>query len=1188
MKKSTFLLFLILSLTQLCAQTPRLVTPIGHTKGIEAIAISPDGKYILTGSTDFTAKLWDLKGHEIRTFKGHTKEVAAVAFSPDGKKIVTADQDAIAILWDLNGNILQRFEGHKKYIESVAFSPDGKYILTGGRDNKAILWSLDGQEVQKFKGHEKDINTVAFSPDSQRILTASKDSTAIIWDLNGTVLQTLTGHKGKVKGGVFAPDGQSVLTCSDDKTAILWSLSGEILQVISGHTDQVNMAVFSPDGAQILTGSHDLSARLWDLKGNQLQEYRGHKTTPSRITVAFAPNGKSFVTGSKDGTAILWDLKGHMLQIFKGHAQGISAVDFSYADGGKQLLTGSVDGTVRRWAPEQNMVILYTGHVGWVRSVCFSPYDSPMQVLTGGDDYTARLWDLDGKALLTLDNPDVVTSVAFSPGKGSKQLLTATGLEAKIWDTSGKELQTLTDDESVINGVSFAPGGKQILTAGGTEARLWSLDGQMSVSFTGHEGWVTSAVFAPDGKFILTGSDDNTARTWSLDGSLLHTFEGHTKGISAVAFSPNGNGRVLTSSFDHTARLWDMNGKVFHILTGHENDIQSAKFSPDGKFVLTGSLDNTAKLWDSNTGKELATLMAVDADDWVVTSPSGMFDASPGAMNLMYFVVGLEVIELEQLKERYYEPGLLAKILGLSKDPARSVQTFKDVALYPEMVAALNADKTQVEIKLTPRNGGIGKLSVFVNGKEVKEDANPNRNLALNLPLDDFYRYCLPDTTNKLALRVYNDAGWLKSQALELELEYKAPTSKGAEPGTTRRSSLLNRRKISFHAIVIGTSNYASEKLKLKFADHDAASMSTALRLLAPGVFENRVNIMLLNTDSEDSTRVDVSSKTTIRKAFEEVAEEAQPQDVLLIYFAGHGVNYGTAEKSQFYYLTKDIVSENLQDDAIRENFAISATEITDWVKAIPALKQVLILDACNSGKLVDDLASGSRDLNSAQVRALDRMKDRTGMFIITGSAADMVSYETTMFRHGLLTYSLLQGMNGLALGDDNSVDVMTLFQYSRNKVPELAKGINGVQIPVLAFPTTGASFDIGLKSSSVDIPVGEEKPVFIKSALNDKVTFNDPLDLGNVMDAYFQKLTVKPAQAPIIYSRATGYENGYAIRGNYVVSGNEVQISGGLIKGKESLATFELTADKTNIEGIPAAIMEKVWPIVQQQTNSH
>ena len=99
-----------------------------------SVAFSPDGQYILTGSLDHTAKLWDLQGQEVQAFSGHSSYVYSVAFSPDGQYILTGSSDKTAKLWDLQGQEVRAFSGHSSEVTSVAFSPDGQYILTGSRD----------------------------------------------------------------------------------------------------------------------------------------------------------------------------------------------------------------------------------------------------------------------------------------------------------------------------------------------------------------------------------------------------------------------------------------------------------------------------------------------------------------------------------------------------------------------------------------------------------------------------------------------------------------------------------------------------------------------------------------------------------------------------------------------------------------------------------------------------------------------------------------------------------------------------------------------------------------------------------------------------------------------------------------------------------------------------------------------
>jgi hypothetical protein len=190
------------------------------------VVISPDGRNVLPGSWDQTAKLWTLEGAEVRNFTGHTDAVSSVAFSPDGRYVLTGSSDKTAKLWTLEGAEVRAFTGHTDAVSSVAFSPDGRYVLTGSGDKTAKLWTLEGAELRTFTSHTDAVSSAAFSPDGRYVLTGSSDKTAKLWTLEGAEERTFTGHTAEVWSVAFSPDGRYVLTGSGDKTAKLWTLEG--------------------------------------------------------------------------------------------------------------------------------------------------------------------------------------------------------------------------------------------------------------------------------------------------------------------------------------------------------------------------------------------------------------------------------------------------------------------------------------------------------------------------------------------------------------------------------------------------------------------------------------------------------------------------------------------------------------------------------------------------------------------------------------------------------------------------------------------------------------------------------------------------------------------------------------------------------------------------------------------------
>ncbi|MEO6190755.1 MAG: caspase family protein, partial [Saprospiraceae bacterium] len=1027
-------------------------------------------------------------------------------------------------LYDIKGTKIKTLT-HSKAITSVCFSKDGKYILTGSEDNTAILWNLLGIKIQSFIGHTAAITQVKMSDDGRYILTASQDKTAILWNRNGT-------QKHKIK-----------------------------------HSDKVLACDFSSDNETIVSGSFDGQIKIWNISGQETYSFQPYDWGLSSISIS--PNSNSFISTTETEEASIneWNFQGKLVRNLSGLAKVISAVSFS--PDGKTILTGGKDGSLKRWNIFNNTFNSYGLHKASIGSIAIAP--DGLSFVTGSEDRTAKLCNNDGKVLQTFQLNSKISSVCFSPD--GKSILTGCyeGCTT-LWNINGSKIKEFKQNER-INAAVFAPDGRSIVTGDIEKViRHYDLKGTLLKSIQG-SSMINALSFSADGKSIITGCFSGILEVWDLATGYLEQTIG-TVGEESLTVSNSKDG-IYIASGDNAGMITLWNNKTQSIikLSGHQTKVMSVNFSADSKMLLSGSADGSSKLWDCATGKELLTLISLDSSDWVVTSPNGLFDASPNAMLKMHYKVGIEIIDLDQLKERYYEPGLLSNVLKIRQNEIRDVSSFTSVNLYPEIDASIKNKQLLVHLKV--RSGELGKLSLFINNKEVIEDANQGRNTEVPaINLNNFNKFYLADT-NTISLRAYNKEGWLKSNPYEL-IYVNNTGSKGNENTNSTTATTSFKGKRHLYAVIVGTSDYSGEKLDLKFPDLDAAAMANGLQQVGSRIFDDRVHISLLTSNNSDNAKR--STKKNIEKAFMDIANLATANDLLIVYFSGHGTTYGQAEKSQFYYLTTDIKSDNLTEQAIRDAYTISSEDLTKWLTINPTKRQVLIFDACHSGEVIRSLENiGARELDPSQIRALERMKDRTGMFILTGSAADKVSYEASQFGQGLLTYSLLLGMSGFALTEDKRVDIATLFNYAKDKVPELANNIDKIQVPIFASPHGAESFDIGIVDKNVKIPIAQAKPIFIRNNFIDNGSRMDTLDIMLATKQYLQKVTSNGSEASIIYSDIDAFPEAYHLSGLYYIEGGNIRIDLKIIQGKTKVADVKHSGKINDIPTFVEGMFEKV-----------
>lgn len=933
----------------------------------------------------------------------HTSIIRQIDADHAGHWLVTASEDKTARIWELpSGRLTHTLrppisDGAEGELRSVAISPDGNLIATGGwtqigsnAGTTLYLFSRkDGQLLGRVEAMNDLITNLCFSPD-------------------GKMLAALTAFKG-------------VMVFQVEKSATT------SLRLIAQDTDYGKISLrakFSPDSSWLVTTSFDGFIRRYDLKNITGSSTTIRPTIKKKayggkepFAVSFSPEGQKLAVGFNDSPAV---------NIF-------SSSDFSllYETSGEKDRKGGSLFNVAWSADGKNLYA--TGDIKWqeqgtVTSLIFQWQDA------GRGDFRR----------LNVGTTGIITGLVPLPD-GSMVFGTADPAIGIIEPNGNKRLliKPLLANYSDIKWRFSA-------SSDGSFIRFsYESDDKAPAAFSAQN---RSLLLNP-GPLPLFHPDVTSLAIKNWHKSYNPTFNNHSLNLDpkemsrVIAIAPDQRSFLLGSAW--LLRRFDSAGNEVwkaHAPAGTD----AVNIASDGKTAIAAFGDGTIRWFRYSDGKELAAFFPhADRKRWVLWTPEGFFDHSPGGEELIGFHVNrtknevAEFIPAAQLYKDFYRPDLVTASLE-GKDItayAKAVDINKlllPTNLPPKVRIASKTTSTdqpeaEVSAEICDTGGGIGDITLYLNGMPIDvESGGRSLKIIPKLQKEKCYRFdrklTLDNGDNTIALMAYNRTNSIESE----------------RPSVTIRHNSIHTGKPNLHILTIAIDKYRDGDLHLKYSKNDAKAVADVFQSKSRGLFSSITRHTFLDSDV---------TKERLEAAFTAIGKTVRRSDMFVLFVAGHGITY--SKDGSFYFLPVNF--RYSQDEDIPKQ-GISMDDLKRYLAKIQASKSLLLLDTCNSGSFAEAVASRG----ILEKTAINKLTRAVGRHTIVASSRSQVALEGYQ-GHGAFSWVLLDGIRGKALTPKGVVTVNSLVSYVEATLPELTyKKWGYEQIPQKSL--VGEDFAIAIK----------------------------------------------------------------------------------------------------------------------------
>lgn len=750
-----------------------LVLQLKHSEYVSSSKCTPDGKVIISGSSDCIINMWDSKsGKLLRSINDHLGNVNCIDISRDGKKIGSGSDDSTLRIYDTKtGKIKKELIGHKGPVLSLSFSNDGNLIVSGGADNRVILWDLiTGEQLKVFNKHSTPVRLVTFSNDNRKIVSSGEDSTVTFWDVeSGTIIKEFRDLPCNINLLSFSPNNKKIVVGINSEI-MLWNntfnynwIGNEnyltvtpFLLEYSLHHNKVTALSYGSSLAYSY-GKKDFliaSASFGRITVSYDNEY--NKTSIKYNTDSMYINNVSFVNynnifGGGREKARIWTSSKTFNEVNYYEQRKRS----NYVAISEDHLLTHINKEFIVW-DSRTALPLFNIHSGldYIDKISFS---SKERLIAVAQKELIYIYDYEtGKIVKKIagNPPFTIRNLSFSPN--GKLLLTSDKNSGAItiWDyNKGWIIRRIGEDSENLKNVvhCFSPCGRYVVVSGDSrKVKIWDVNSAKLIK--------TSKILYRDVKklsFLKNGNLLITSRNHVLEldienDNIVNTFKSNLGVFSTIAISDDEE--LIAVSGNDFLTVWSKRtGQVKAEFKIPRDIVSSLFFTINNNVLMTIGRNGIIKYWNLNTKELILTSYLQEKRQFISYTPDGYYNCSKDIENLISWRIGDKIYENRDYSKKYFNSDKIDSCLNLKKILAKGTNENLLSVIWKNEFKNTSEKMNELIFEYFG-NHAIKKINAKLNDESIKVDVSNDNQSLIKIPLT------LVDYNNKFEINLIFDS----------------------------------------------------------------------------------------------------------------------------------------------------------------------------------------------------------------------------------------------------------------------------------------------------------------------------------------------------------------------------------------------------------------------------------------------